>query len=62
MRTSFSLPTVVLLAVTLLPAPAMSQAGAPGAPPAVGVVKAEFKPMAESTESNGRIEARIAWT
>ncbi|MEH6951407.1 efflux RND transporter periplasmic adaptor subunit [Nitrobacter sp. NHB1] len=30
----------------------------PGAPPAVGVVTAEFKPMAESTEINGRIQAR----
>jgi len=58
MRTFFSFPTVVLLAATLLPVPAMSQAGAPGAPPAVGVVKAEFKPMAERTEINGRIEAR----
>jgi membrane fusion protein, multidrug efflux system len=28
------------------------------APPAVGVVAAEFKPMAESTEINGRIQAR----
>lgn len=58
MRTFCSLPTVVLLVATLLPVPAMSQAAAPGAPPAVGVVKAEFKPMAERTEINGRIEAR----
>jgi membrane fusion protein (multidrug efflux system) len=35
----------------------MSQGG-PAAPPAVGVVNAEFKPMAERTEVNGRIEAR----
>jgi len=58
MRTFFSLPTVVFLAAMLLSVPAVPQAGAPGAPPAVGVVKAEFKPMAESTEINGRIEAR----
>jgi membrane fusion protein (multidrug efflux system) len=36
---------------------AMAQVS-PGAPPVVGVVKAEFKPMAESTEINGRIQAR----
>ena len=57
MRAFFSFRAFVLTAATLLPVPALSQ-GTPGAPPAVGVVKAEFKPMAESTEFNGRIEAR----
>src|SRR6185436_15018208 len=46
-----------LLAAMLLPVPAMAQ-GTTGAPPAVGIVRAEFKPMAERTEINGRIEAR----
>jgi membrane fusion protein (multidrug efflux system) len=57
MRMFFSLRAFVFVAATLLPVTAMSQGG-PGAPPAVGTVKAEFKPMAESTEINGRIEAR----
>ena len=57
MRASFSLPAFALLAAMLLPVPAMSQGG-PRRPPAVGVVTAEFKPMAESTEINGRIQAR----
>jgi membrane fusion protein (multidrug efflux system) len=57
MRIFFSLRAFVFVAATLLPVTAMSQGG-PGAPPAVGTVKAEFKPMAESTEINGRIEAR----
>lgn len=45
---------IVFMAALLLPVSARSQ----GAPPAVGTVKAEFKPMTESTEINGRIEAR----
>ena len=57
MRAFISFRALALTAATLLPVPALSQ-GTPGAPPAVGVVKAEFKPMAESTEFNGRIEAR----
>ena len=57
MRAFISFRALALTAATLLPVPALSQ-GTPGAPPAVGVVKAEFKPMAESTEINGRIEAR----
>lgn len=32
--------------------------GASSTPPAVGVVSAEYRPMAESTEINGRIQAR----
>ena len=57
MRAFISFRALALTAATLLPVPALSQ-GTPGAPPAVGVVKAEFKPMAESTEINGRIQAR----
>ncbi|WP_024921744.1 MULTISPECIES: efflux RND transporter periplasmic adaptor subunit [unclassified Afipia] len=57
MRIFISLQAFALIAATLFPIPAMSQ-GTPSAPPAVGVVKAVFKPMAESTEINGRIEAR----
>ncbi len=57
MHLHFSLGAIVFTAAVLLPVSAMSQV-APGAPPAVGVVKAEFKPMAERTEINGRIEAR----
>lgn len=48
------LGAIVFMAAVLLPVSATSQ----GAPPAVGTVKAEFKPMTESTEINGRIEAR----
>lgn len=40
----------------LLVSPAIAQVGAAG-PPAVGVVVAESRPMAESTEINGRIQA-----
>jgi len=57
MHRHFSLGAVIFTAAVLLPVSAMSQ-GDRAAPPAVGVVKAEFKPMAESTEINGRIEAR----
>jgi membrane fusion protein, multidrug efflux system len=57
MQRCFTLGAIVFTAAVLLPVSAMSQ-GAPSAPPAVGIVKAEFKPMAESTEINGRIEAR----
>lgn len=37
---------------------AFAQAPASPPPPAVGVVAAEFKPMTESTDINGRIQAR----
>ena len=57
MHRYFSLGAVIFTAAVLLPVSAMSQ-GDRAAPPAVGTVKAEFKPMAESTEINGRIEAR----
>jgi membrane fusion protein, multidrug efflux system len=57
MRIYFPLGAIVLVAAVLPPVPAKSQ-GPTGAPPAVGIVKAEFRPMAERTEINGRIEAR----
>jgi membrane fusion protein (multidrug efflux system) len=57
MHIHFSVGAFVFTAAVLLPVSAISQVS-PGAPPAVGVVKAEFKPMAERTEINGRIEAR----
>src|SRR5215212_1153490 len=50
--------TKILVAGTfLLATSAIAQVNS-GAPPAVGVVTAEFKPMAESTNTNGRIQAR----
>ena len=57
MRTSL-LGAVAVTAAMLFPVSAMSQGAGADAPPAVGVVKAEFQPMAESTEINGRIQAR----
>lgn len=47
---------VLLCAPFLLVSPAIAQVGGAG-PPAVGVVVAESRPMAESTEINGRIQA-----
>ena len=48
---------LVLLAVIILVAPgAIAQTG-PSAPPAVGVVTVERRPMTESYEFNGRIQA-----
>jgi membrane fusion protein, multidrug efflux system len=43
-------------AIFLLAAPALAQLPV-AAPPAVGVVEAAYKPMAESTEINGRIQS-----
>lgn len=57
MRT-LSLSAAAVTAAMLLPISAMPQGVGTGAPPAVGVVKAEPRPMTESTEFNGRIEAR----
>ena len=52
-----TLRRMVLLGLPLLLAsPAMGQVG-PAAPPAVGVITAQKRPMAESTEINGRIQA-----
>ena len=47
----------ILGAICLLTVEALAQSGSV-APPAVGVVTAEFRPMAESTEINGRVQAR----
>jgi membrane fusion protein (multidrug efflux system) len=57
MRASVLLSASFLAATVLWLTPAMAQVS-PGAAPAVGVITAEFKPMAESTEINGRIQAR----
>jgi membrane fusion protein (multidrug efflux system) len=46
-----------LLLLALAPGAALAQPGAPQGPPAVGVVTAERKPVTESTEFVGRIEA-----
>lgn len=48
---------IIIAGIFLLATSAIAQVN-PGAPPAVGVVKAESKPMTESTEINGRIQAR----
>ena len=56
MRALSSVNTIVA-GTFLLATSAIAQVN-PSAPPAVGVVTAEFKPMAESTEINGRIQAR----
>jgi membrane fusion protein, multidrug efflux system len=50
------LPFAVLLAVLCGLAPALAQPG-PGAPPAVGVVRAKLEPVTESNSFVGRIEA-----
>lgn len=50
-------PFVVLACLVLsLKSAAVAQSGQ-GGPPAVGVISAEYKPMTESTEINGRIQA-----
>jgi membrane fusion protein, multidrug efflux system len=46
-----------VFAGALLTGSAMAQVGSP-APPAVGVVAAELRPIAETTEINGRVQAR----
>ena len=51
-------PFVFLVCVVPLPARTALGQNARGAPPAVGVISAEYKPMTESTEINGRIQAR----
>jgi membrane fusion protein (multidrug efflux system) len=48
----------ILIAGTFLSATSAIAQVSSAAPPAVGVIAAEFKPMAESTEINGRIQAR----
>jgi len=49
---------VALAGLLTLPGVIATAQTAPGAPPAVGVISAEYKPMTESAEINGRIEAR----
>ena len=49
-------PTLAVLLLLLATAPALAQFG-PQGPPAVGVVTADRKPVTESTEFTGRIEA-----
>jgi membrane fusion protein (multidrug efflux system) len=48
---------IIVTGALLFATSAMAQV-APSAPPAVGVVKAEPRPMTESTDINGRIQAR----
>ena len=48
---------IIIAGTFLLATSAIAQVS-PGEPPAVGVIKAEPQPMAESTEINGRIQAR----
>jgi hypothetical protein len=57
MRSSPSLDAIIVTRTLLFMTSAMAQ-GAPGGPLAVGVIKAEVRPMTESTEINGRIQAR----
>lgn len=57
MRASFLFRATILVAPILWAAPAAAQFG-PAGPPAVGVVAAELRPMTETTEINGRIQAR----
>ena len=47
----------VFLALILLAAPCAMAQPAPSAPPAVGVVKVERRPMTDSHEFNGRVQA-----
>lgn len=54
---AFPSAKIIVAGTFLLATSAIAQVSS-GAPPAVGVVTAEFKPMAESTEINGRIQAR----
>src|SRR6202022_4240121 len=56
MHASLSLRTITVAGTFLLVASAIAQMS-PGRPPAVGVITAEPRPMTESTEINGRIQA-----
>lgn len=57
MNVSFWRGLIFLGKLLLLASPAMGQAGPGAPPPAVGVITAQKRPMAESTEINGRIQA-----
>lgn len=54
----FVTPANIIFAGALLFATSAHAQVNPNAPPVVGVVQAEFKPMAERTEINGRIQSR----
>jgi hypothetical protein len=54
MNVAFLRTMILMGKLLLLASPVMGQTG-PGAPPAVGVITAQKRPMAESTEINGRI-------
>jgi membrane fusion protein (multidrug efflux system) len=56
MQRAVTLALLLLLAAGLASGPAQAQFG-PQGPPAVGVIKAERRPVTESTEFVGRIEA-----
>ncbi len=56
MNVAFLRTMILLGKVLLLASPVMGQTGS-GAPPAVGVITVQKRPMAESTEINGRIQA-----
>jgi membrane fusion protein (multidrug efflux system) len=58
MHASLSLRTITVAGTFLLVTSAIAQVS-PGAPPAVGVITAEPRPMTESTEINGRIQAPL---
>src|SRR6267378_3834943 len=51
------LPRVALLPVIILVAPCAMAQPAPSGPPAVGVITVERRPMTDSFEFNGRIQA-----
>jgi membrane fusion protein, multidrug efflux system len=48
---------VAVLAATVLAAPCAAAQSAPSAPPAVGVVTVERRPMTDGFEFNGRVQA-----
>jgi len=58
MHASLSLRTITVAGTFLLVTSAIAQVS-PGAAPAVGVITAEPRPMTESTEINGRIQAPL---
>src|SRR5260370_6214311 len=58
MHTSLLLRVITFAGTFLLVTSAIAQVS-PGEPPAVGVITAEPRPMKESTEINGRIQAPL---
>jgi membrane fusion protein (multidrug efflux system) len=49
---------LAVLGFVLLPSASAMAQNAPSGPPAVGVITAEYRPMSETAEINGRIQAR----